>query len=196
MIYPIVPYGDPVLRKVAKPIKLGSIDLVKLSEDMFETMYAASGVGLAAPQVGMDIRLFVVDGRPMNEDEDEEEKDPSLVNFKKVFVNARILDETGEEWGFEEGCLSIPGIRGEVFRPEYVKIHYWDEHGEEHENVFEGFAARIIQHEYDHIEGKLFTDRLNPLRKTMLKSKLDAISKGLVKVDYKMKFPFSKKGRS
>lgn len=112
MIYPIIPYGDPVLRKVAKPIKLGSIDLVKLSEDMFETMYAASGVGLAAPQIGMDIRLFVVDGRPMNEDEDEEEKDPSLVNFKKVFVNATILDETGEEWGFEEGCLSIPGIRG------------------------------------------------------------------------------------
>ena len=128
MIYPIVPYGDPVLRKVAKPIKLGSIDLIKLSEDMFETMYAASGVGLAAPQIGMDIRLFVVDGRPMNEDEDEEEKDPSLVNFKKVFVNATILDETGEEWGFEEGCLSIPGVRGEVFRPEYVKIHYWDEH--------------------------------------------------------------------
>ena len=187
MIYPIVPYGDPVLRKVAKPIKLGSIDLVKLSQDMFETMYAASGVGLAAPQIGMDIRLFVVDGRPMNEDEDEEEKDPSLVNFKKVFVNASILDETGEEWGFEEGCLSIPGVRGEVFRPEYVKIHYWDEHGEEHEDVFEGFAARIIQHEYDHIEGILFTDHLNVVKKRMIKSKLGEISRGKVSVDYKMK---------
>ena len=186
MIYPIVPYGDPVLRKVAKPIKLGSIDLIKLSEDMFETMYAASGVGLAAPQIGMDIRLFVVDGRPMNEDEDEEEKDPSLVNFKKVFVNATILDETGEEWGFEEGCLSIPGVRGEVFRPEYVKIHYWDEHGEEHEDVFEGFAARIIQHEYDHIEGILFTDHLNVVKKRMIKSKLGEISRGKVSVDYKM----------
>ncbi len=189
MIYPIVPYGDPVLRKVAKPIKLGSIDLVKLSEDMFETMYAASGVGLAAPQIGMDIRLFVVDGRPMNEYEDEEEKDPSLVNFKKVFVKASILDETGEEWGFEEGCLSIPGVRGEVFRPEYVKIHYWDEHGEEHEDVFEGFAARIIQHEYDHIEGILFTDRIHPLKRNMLKKKLQNISHGIVNAPYKMKFP-------
>jgi len=154
---------------------------------MFETMYAASGVGLAAPQIGMDIRLFVVDGRPMNEEEDEEEKDPSLVNFKKVFVNASILDETGEEWGFEEGCLSIPGVRGEVFRPEYVKIHYWDEHGEEHEDVFEGFAARIIQHEYDHIEGILFTDHLNVVKKRMIKSKLGEISRGKVSVDYKMK---------
>ena len=193
MIYPIIPYGDPVLRKVASPIELGSIDLIKLSEDMFETMYAASGVGLAAPQIGMDIRLFVVDGRPMNEDEDEEEKDPSLVNFKKVFVNATILDETGEEWGFEEGCLSIPGIRGEVFRPEYVKIHYWDERGEEHEEVFEGFAARIIQHEYDHIEGVLFIDKIASLTKRLIKKKLENISKGIVSTDYRMKFYTVKK---
>ena len=125
----------------------------------------------------------------MDEDEEEEEKDPSLVNFKKVFVNATILDETGDEWGFEEGCLSIPGIRGEVFRPEYVKIHYWDERGQEHEEVFEGFAARIIQHEYDHIEGKLFIDHITPLQRRLLKKKLDDISFGKVRVDYRMLFP-------
>ncbi|MHA8092127.1 peptide deformylase [Aquirufa regiilacus] len=187
MIYPIIPYGDPVLRKVAKPVDFGSLDLVKLSEDMFETMYAASGVGLAAPQIGMDIRLFVVDGRPMNEGEEEEDIDPSLIDFKKVFVNATILDETGDEWGFEEGCLSIPGIRGEVFRPEYVKIHYWTEKGEERTDVFEGFAARIIQHEYDHIEGILFTDHLNVVKKRMIKNKLSDITRGKVSVDYKMK---------
>lgn len=188
MIYPIIPYGDPVLRKVAKDIEFGSIDLIKLSEDMFETMYAASGVGLAAPQIGKDIRLFVVDGRPMNEGEDEEDIDPSLIDFKKVFVNPTIIDETGEEWGFEEGCLSIPGIRGEVFRPEYVKIHYWTEKGEEKEEVFKGLAARIIQHEYDHIEGILFTDHLNVVKKRLIKNKLTDITKGKVSVDYKMKF--------
>jgi len=188
MIYPIIPYGDPVLRKVANDIEFGTIDLIKLTEDMFETMYAASGVGLAAPQIGKDIRLFVVDGRPMNEGEEEEDIDPSLIDFKKVFVNPTILDETGEEWGFEEGCLSIPGIRGEVFRPEYVKIHYWTEKGEEKEDVFEGLAARIIQHEYDHIEGILFTDYLNVVKKRLIKNKLTDITKGKVSVDYKMKF--------
>lgn len=188
MIYPIIPYGDPVLRKVATDIEFGSLDLIKLSQDMFETMYAANGVGLAAPQIGMPIRLFVVDGRPMNEDEDDEDNDPSLINFKKVFVNPTILEETGEEWGFEEGCLSIPGIRGEVFRPEYVKIHYWNELGEEKEEVYEGLAARIIQHEYDHIEGILFTDHLNMVKKRMIKNKLTDITKGKVSVDYKMKF--------
>lgn len=187
MIYPIIPYGDPVLRKVAKPVVMGSIDLIKLSEDMFETMYSASGVGLAAPQIGMNIRIFVVDGRPMNEGEAEEDIDKSLIHFKKVFVNATILSETGEEWGFEEGCLSIPGIRGEVFRPEYVKIHYWTEHGDEKEDLFEGFAARIIQHEYDHIEGILFTDHLHIVKKRMIKSKLMDIARGKVSVDYKMK---------
>lgn len=187
MIYPIIPYGDPVLRKVASPIELGSIDLIKLSEDMFETMYAASGVGLAAPQIGMDIRLFVVDGRPMNEGEKEEDIDESLIGFKKVFVNPTILDETGDEWGFEEGCLSIPGVRGEVYRPEYVKIHYWTEQGEERTDVFESLAARIIQHEYDHIEGILFTDHLNPVKKRLIKNKLSDITRGKVSVDYKMK---------
>ena len=189
MIYPIIPYGDPVLRKVASPIELGSIDLIKLSEDMFETMYAASGVGLAAPQIGMDIRLFVVDGRPMNEGEKDEDVDESLIGFKKVFVNPTILEESGDEWGFEEGCLSIPGIRGEVYRPEYVKIHYWTEQGEERTDVFESLAARIIQHEYDHIEGVLFTDYLKPLRKRLIKGKLGSIERGDISIDYPMKFP-------
>jgi peptide deformylase len=188
MIYPIIPYGDPVLRKVASPIELGSIDLIKLSEDMFETMYAASGVGLAAPQVGLGIRLFVVDGRPMNEGEKDEDVDESLIGFKKVFVNPTVLEETGDEWGFEEGCLSIPGIRGEVYRPEYVKIHYWTEQGEERTDIFESLAARIIQHEYDHIEGILFTDHLNPVKKRLIKNKLSDITRGKVSVDYKMKF--------
>lgn len=189
MIYPIIPYGDPVLRKVAEDIEFGSLDLHKLADDMFETMYAANGVGLAAPQIGMPIRVFVVDGRPMNDEDDEDEdNDPSLVDFKKVFVNPTIIEETGEEWGFEEGCLSIPGVRGEVFRPEYVKIHYWNELGEEKEEVFEGLAARIIQHEYDHIEGILFTDHLNMVKKRMIKNKLTDITKGKVSVDYKMKF--------
>ncbi|MCZ2483581.1 peptide deformylase [Aquirufa nivalisilvae] len=190
MIYPIIPYGDPVLRKVAKDIEPSSIDLITLADDMFETMYAASGVGLAAPQIGKDIRLFVVDGRPMNEGgEEEEDIDTSLIDFKKVFVNPTIIDETGEEWGFEEGCLSIPGIRGEVWRPEYVKIHYYTEHWEEKEEVFEGLAARIIQHEYDHIEGILFTDHLNVVKKRLIKNKLTDITRGKVSVDYKMKFP-------
>ncbi len=189
MIYPIIPYGDPVLRKVAKDIEPGSIDLITLADDMFETMYAASGVGLAAPQIGKDIRLFVVDGRPMNEGEEDEDIDTSLIDFKKVFVNPTIIDETGEEWGFEEGCLSIPGIRGEVWRPEYVKIHYYTEHWEEKEEVFEGLAARIIQHEYDHIEGILFTDHLNVVKKRLIKNKLMDITRGKVSVDYKMKFP-------
>ncbi|RVU25015.1 peptide deformylase [Sandaracinomonas limnophila] len=189
MIYPIIPYGDPVLRKVAEDIEFGSLDLHKLADDMFETMYAANGVGLAAPQIGMAIRVFVVDGRPMNDEDDEDEdNDPSLVDFKKVFVNPTIIEETGEEWGFEEGCLSIPGVRGEVFRPEFVKIHYWNELGEEKEEVFEGLAARIIQHEYDHIEGILFTDHLNMVKKRMIKNKLTDITKGKVSVDYKMKF--------
>ncbi|WP_026997791.1 peptide deformylase [Flectobacillus major] len=189
MIYPIVPYGDPVLRKVAVDIEKDSIDVKKLAEDMFETMYAASGVGLAAPQIGMNIRMFVVDGRPFNEGEDldERDKDPSLVDFKKVFINAEIIEEDGDEWAFEEGCLSIPGIRADVFRPEYVKINYFDTDWNEHTEVYEGLAARIIQHEYDHIDGILFTDHLSPVKKRMIKNKLSDISKGKVKVDYKMK---------
>ncbi|MEA5459237.1 peptide deformylase [Arcicella sp. LKC2W] len=190
MIYPIVAYGDPVLRKVAVDIDK-SFDVKKLVEDMFETMYNAKGVGLAAPQIGLNIRMFVVDGRPFNEGEDLEErdKDPSLVDFKKVFINAEILEEDGDDWGFEEGCLSIPDIREDVYRPEFVTIRYFDEDWVEHTEEYEGLAARIIQHEYDHIDGILFTDHLNPIKKRMLKNKLAKITKGRVDVDYKMKFP-------
>ncbi|MBU1821177.1 MAG: peptide deformylase [Bacteroidetes bacterium] len=188
MIYPIVAYGDPILRKVTRPIEKDELDLKKLADDMFETMYDASGVGLAAPQIGLNIRIFVVDGTPMNEGEEEEDKEPSLEGFKKVFINPQILEEEGEEWGFEEGCLSIPGIRGEVFRPEKVKIQYHDLDWNEHVEEYEGTAARIIQHEYDHLQGKLFTDYLPALRKQLLKRKLSDIAKGIVDVDYRMKF--------
>jgi peptide deformylase len=188
MIYPIVAYGDPILRKVTRPIEKDETDIKKLADDMFETMYDASGVGLAAPQIGLNIRIFVVDGTPMNEGEEDDDKDPSLEGFKKVFINPQILEEEGEEWGFEEGCLSIPGIRGEVFRPEKVKIKYRDLDWNEHVEEYEGTAARIIQHEYDHLQGKLFTDYLPALRKQLLKRKLSDISKGIVDVDYRMKF--------
>ncbi|WP_266363117.1 peptide deformylase [Tellurirhabdus rosea] len=190
MIYPIIAYGDPVLRKRAQDIEQGSLDVKQLSEDMFETMYKASGVGLAAPQIGKSIRLFVVDGTPMNDDEDpDDEHDPSLDGFKKVFINPTILNEEGDEWAFEEGCLSIPQIRAEVYRPERVKIRYFDTDWNEHTEEYDGMAARIIQHEYDHLEGKLFTDYMSPLKRQLLKKKLADITKGKVKADYKMKFP-------
>lgn len=180
MIYPIVVYGDPVLKKRAEDIEKESLDVKTLAADMFETMYAASGVGLAAPQIGKSIRMFVVDGEPMDE---------TLKEFKKVFINPEILEEEGEEWAFEEGCLSIPGIRADVFRPEKVRIRYFDEDWNEHEEVYEGVAARIIQHEYDHIEGVLFTDYLTGLKKRLLQSKLQNISKGQVKTDYRIQIP-------
>jgi peptide deformylase len=182
MIYPIVAYGDPVLKKVAKNIDKNdtSIDLPKLIEDMFETMYEANGVGLAAPQIGLSIRLFVIDADRMEE---------GLQNSKKAFINAQMLDESGQEWPFEEGCLSIPNIREDVKRKPTIRIRYFDENWVEHEEVFEGMMARVIQHEYDHIEGKLFTDYLSGFKKTLLKSKLTNISKGNVKVEYRMKFP-------
>ena len=190
MIYPIIAFGDPVLRKITVDIDK-SEDVKKLSEDMFETMYNAKGVGLAAPQIGLNLRIFVVDGRPFNEGEDMEErdKDPSLIDFKQVFINADILDEKGKQWAFEEGCLSIPDIREDVYRPEFVTINFFDENWVEHTKTYEGLAARIIQHEYDHIDGILFTDHLNPVKKRMLKNKLAKITKGIVDVDYKMKFP-------
>jgi peptide deformylase len=184
MIYPIIAYGDPVLKKTAKNIEKNTIDLKKLAEDMFETMYNAHGVGLAAPQIGMSIRLFVVDGSPLDEE--------VLKDFKKVFVNPTILEEKGDEWPYEEGCLSIPGIRSDVMRQERVKLHYFDDDWHEHTKVFTGMAARIIQHEYDHIEGILFLDHLSPIKKRLMKSKLTNISKGVVDVDYKMKFPIKK----
>jgi peptide deformylase len=152
-------------------------------------MYAAKGVGLAAPQVGLSMRLFVVDAAPFDDDE------PALKEFKKTFINARMLNEEGEEWAFNEGCLSIPEIREDVFRKPDIRLSYYDENWKHHTEGFSGLAARIIQHEYDHIEGKLFTDKLNPLRKRLIEKKLVDISKGNITVDYKMKFPAVKKGR-
>lgn len=189
MKLPIVAFGDPVLKRKAVEIDEDYPGLEQLIADMFETMYAARGVGLAAPQIGHSIRLFIVDVTPYEEDE------PELADFIKVFINPIMVEETGEKWAFTEGCLSIPDIREDVSRPETIRINYLDEHWVEHEEEFSGLAARVIQHEYDHIEGKLFTDRLSPLRKAMLKSKLDAISKGQVDVDYKMKFPNLKRRR-
>ncbi|MFA0961441.1 peptide deformylase [Roseivirga sp. BDSF3-8] len=185
MIYPIVLYGDPVLRKKGENLEKDEIDVKQLAEDMFETMYQANGVGLAAPQIGKSIRMFVVDGDPMEEPETEQ--------FKRVFINPEILEEEGDEWGFDEGCLSIPGVREEVFRTERIRIRYFDENWEEHEETLEGVAARIVQHEYDHIEGVLFTDHLAPLKKRLLKSKLTNISKGKVDAEYRVRVPQAKR---
>ncbi|MBT31048.1 MAG: peptide deformylase [Thalassobius sp.] len=182
MIYPIYSYGFPVLRKKAEDIeKDGDIDVKKLAEDMFETMYAANGVGLAGPQIGKSLRIFVIDADAMDPD--------NLEGYKKVFINPQILEEEGEEWPFEEGCLSIPKIREEVSRQEKVTINYFDENWEEHTETFDGLVARVVQHEYDHIEGILFTDHLSAFKKRLLKGKLNGISKGKVEHDYKMKFP-------
>lgn len=198
MILPIVAYGDPVLKKEGEEIEKDFPDLKQLIDDMFETMYNASGVGLAAPQIGKSIRLFIVDGSPFAEDGDDDEEDPKaegMENFKKVFINPIIEEETGEEWGFNEGCLSIPKIREEVFRKEKLVITYYDENWEFREETYEGYAARIIQHEYDHVDGILFTDHLSPLKRRLLAKRLQNISKGDIDVDYKMKFPAKKKGR-
>jgi peptide deformylase len=190
MIYPIVAYGSSILRKVCAEIDFNKVDVKKIAADMFETMYSASGVGLAGPQVGLDARIFIVDGEPLNKAEEDEdfEPDTSLINFKKVFINAKILEETGEKWAFEEGCLSIPGIRAKVFRAPNLKIRYQDLDGVEHTEEYTGLAARIIQHEYDHIEGILFTDHVAPLKKQVLKKKLGMIQKGDVDADYRMVF--------
>lgn len=190
MILPIVAYGAQVLRKVAKPIDASYDGLNKLIEDMWETMYASSGVGLAAPQINRDIRLFVVDSAQIFEhlEPEEEGQYSDEPGIKKVFINAKIKDLDGEEWAYNEGCLSIPKIREDVYRPEMVIIEYQDEHFETHIETFTGLTARIIQHEYDHLEGKLFIDYLKPLKKKMLQGKLTDISKGKVKVDYKMTF--------
>ncbi|PRD53703.1 peptide deformylase [Sphingobacterium gobiense] len=195
MKLPIVAYGDPILRKKAEEIDEDYPNLKELISDMFETMYAARGVGLAAPQVGLPIRLFVIDASPFAEDDEDGEGDPALKDFKKVLINPIIIEEKGEKWGFNEGCLSIPDINEDVIRPSQVVINYLDEDFEEHEVELSGLAARVVQHEYDHIEGKLFVDKLSPLKKAMLKGKLEAISKGMVQVGYKMKFPNPKKKR-
>jgi len=196
MIYPIVAYGDPVLRKETKEIDKDYPNLDAVLENMFETMYAASGIGLAAPQVGMPIRLFLVDATPFEDDEDlTEEERTFLSTFKRVFINAKIIEETGDEWAFNEGCLSIPDVREDVFRQDTVTIEYLDENFKKHKETVNGIAARIIQHEYDHIEGVLFTDKLSALKKRLIKGKLANISKGKVKVDYRMRFPQAKKKR-
>ena len=189
MIYPIVVYGDPVLKKQGKNIVEGDIDVIKLAEDMFETMENANGVGLAAPQIGKSIRMFVVDASAMAEEGDEED---NLKDFKKVFINPEIIEETGDEWDFEEGCLSIPDIREAIYRQEQLTIRYFDENWEQHEETYDGIKARIIQHEYDHIEGVLFTDHISPIRKRLLKGKLKNISKGKVDIKYRIKAPLAK----
>jgi peptide deformylase len=183
MIYPIVIYGSPVLRKVAEEIDKDYPELEKFVEDMWETMYVSDGVGLAAPQVGKSIRLFVIDGSPFEED------DPKLKDFKKVFINAKIIDEEEEQITYNEGCLSIPLIREDVNRPKKIRLEYYDENFNKYDEWFEGMAARIIQHEYDHTEGILFTDKVAPIKKRLLKSKLLAITKGKFNVDYKVKLP-------
>ncbi len=181
MIYPIVMYGDPVLRQKAKDIPKGE-DVKQLVADMYETMAGASGIGLAAPQIGKGIRLFVVDGTGL-------EDEPDMENFKKAFINAEILQEVGTPWEFEEGCLSIPNIREKISRKEKLRIRYYDEDWNLHEEEYDGMKARIIQHEYDHIEGKLFVDYLTPLKKRLLKGKLTDISKGKVDTEYRISAP-------
>jgi peptide deformylase len=181
MIYPIVAYGDPVLKRKAKDLDQNYKDLPKLIEDMFETMYEAHGVGLAAPQIGLSIRLFVVDAEPMDEE--------NLKGFKKAFINPVIVEQEGEEWPYEEGCLSIPGYRAEVMRQPKIKLEYYDEQWNKKVETFDGMAARVIQHEYDHIEGVLFTDHLSSIKKRLIQGKLSNISKGKVDVNYRMKFP-------
>ena len=184
------------MRKQAEPIAPDYPALGELITNMWETMYQASGVGLAAPQIGRPIRLFVIDASPFADDDDLPEAERNaLRDFKRVFINARIEEESGRKWAFNEGCLSIPDIREDVSRLDTLTLRYQDEHFEEHTEVFGGVLARIIQHEYDHIQGVLFTDRLSTLKKRLLKGKLTDISKGKVQVDYKMRFPALKKGR-
>ena len=186
MIYPVTVYGDPLLRKVAQPIDADFDGLQEFVENMFETMYHSDGVGLAAPQIGKSLRIFVIDASTAAEEE------PELEGFKKAFINPEILERTGEEWVMNEGCLSLPEIREDITRPEHVKIKYLDENLEEHIEEYGGFAARVIQHEYDHLDGVLLIDHLSPLRRRLLKSKLMAISKGKVKTAYRIVLPGKK----
>lgn len=194
MILPIVAYGDPVLRKVGKDIDKDYPQLEKLIADMKETMYNAQGVGLAAPQIGKAIRLFLIDASPFADDEDLSEEDrKTLENFNHVFINAKIVEETGDEWAFNEGCLSIPDVREDVFRQKTITIEYQDENFEKHTQTLSGLAARVFQHEYDHIEGVLFTDKLSSLKKRLIKKKLENISKGKINAGYRMRFPNAKR---
>ncbi|OBQ56508.1 peptide deformylase [Tamlana sp. s12] len=196
MILPIVAYGDPVLKKKATDITNDYPNLQDLLANMFETMYNAYGVGLAAPQIGLPIRLFVVDATPFSEDEDlTEAEQKTLIGFKRVFINAKIVEESGDEWAFNEGCLSIPDVREDVFRKPNIVIEYLDENFQPQKESFDGLVARVIQHEYDHIDGVLFTDKLSSLKKKLIKGRLTNISKGKINVDYRMRFPDQKKKR-
>ncbi len=183
MILPITVYGDPILRKIAGNIEMQYDGLHELISNMFESMYNAEGVGLAAPQVGLPIRLFVVDLSPLGKDE------PTLVGFKKAFINAKIVERSGDEELMEEGCLSIPGIHEEVYRKNYIHIQYLDELGVLHDEEYSGYTARVLQHEYDHLDGVLFVDLCSPLKKRLLKRKLIDISKGITTASYRIKVP-------
>ncbi|ESU22413.1 peptide deformylase [Flavobacterium enshiense DK69] len=195
MILPIIGYGDPVLRKMGEEISKDYPNLKETIANMYETMYNAYGVGLAAPQVGLAIRLFIVDCEPFSDSDDlSKEEAEQLKGFKKTFINAKILKEEGEEWGFNEGCLSIPEVREDVFRHEQITIEYYDEDFNKKTEVYDGLIARVIQHEYDHIEGILFTDRISSLKKRLISKKLQNIMEGKTRPDYKMKF-VAKKGR-
>ncbi len=189
MVLPITAYGHPILRKVAKEIDKDYPNLQELIEDMFETMHETSGVGLAAPQVNLSIRLIVIDATPYGKEH------PEATGFKRVFINPKIIKEDGEEWMFNEGCLSIPDIREDVIRKPHVHIHYYDENWKFHDEEYEGVIGRIIQHEYDHLEGILFVDKISNIRKILLKRKLQDISKGNIEVEYRMIFPNQKKVR-
>lgn len=195
MILPIIGYGDPVLRKKGDEITQDYPNLKEVIANMYDTMYNAYGVGLAAPQVGLAIRLFIVDTTPFSDDEDlAKEEQENLKGFRKTFINPVIVKEDGEEWGFNEGCLSIPEVREDVFRKERITIEYYDEDFNKHTDVYDGLRARVIQHEYDHIEGILFTDRISSLKKRLITKKLQNIMEGKTRPDYKMKF-VAKKGR-
>jgi peptide deformylase len=195
MILPIVGYGDPVLRKVCDDITTEHLNLQEIIANMYDTMYNAYGVGLAAPQVGLPIRLFVIDTEPFSDSEDlTKEEQEQLKGFKQTFINAKMLKEEGEEWGFNEGCLSIPDVREDVYRNETITIEYFDENFNKKTEVYDGLIARVIQHEYDHIEGILFTDKISTLKRTLIKKKLQNIMDGKARPDYKMRF-CNKKGR-
>lgn len=191
MILPIVAYGAPVLRKICEDISADYPNLNSIIENMWETMYNSNGVGLAGPQVNIPVRIFVMDSEQIFRDQDEDEKGiyPDDPGYKGVFINAHIVELDGDDWSYNEGCLSIPKIREDIMRPETVTLKYVDENFKEHIKSFNGLTARIILHEYDHIDGKLFIDHLKPLKKTLLKRKLDDISKGKIRVDYRMIFP-------
>ena len=194
MILPIVAYGDPVLKKKASQITADYEGLMDLIDNMYKTMDNAYGVGLAAPQIGKSIRLFVVDTTPFAQDDDSTEQEKQeLTGYRKVFINPEILEEKGDKWSFNEGCLSIPDVRSEVSRHETIRIRYQDENFQEIEEEISGLRARVIQHEYDHIEGVLFTDRISSLKKKILKGKLANVAKGKVAVDYRMNFSTSSK---